>query len=160
MILAPRLRLLATNPAVLMVALAVVLYPFVREEKPSRVLRLSVEQVDRALHDERGRSDAPETAERRNSTLERALDEEALAEHALLRELQPRFQPGEGRRLEPAGRRRRAADDALVAHLSNATTPQAIKFKNWAQRNIAYPANKTRERLGIKLAAPTSDPDD
>lgn len=87
MILAPRLRLLATNPAVLMVALAVVLYPFVREEKPSRVLRLSVEQVDRALHDERGRSDAPETAERRNSTLERALDEEALAEHALLREL-------------------------------------------------------------------------
>jgi len=51
-------------------------------------------------------------------------------------------------------------DDALVAHLANATTPQAIKFKNWAQRNIAYPANKTRERLGIKLAAPTSDPDD
>jgi len=51
-------------------------------------------------------------------------------------------------------------DDALVEHLANATTPQAIKFKNWAQRNIAYPANKTRERLGIKLAAPTSDPDE
>ena len=51
-------------------------------------------------------------------------------------------------------------DDALVLHLSQATTPQAIKFKNWAQRNIAFPAQKTRQRLGIKLADPTSDPDD
>jgi hypothetical protein len=51
-------------------------------------------------------------------------------------------------------------DDALIAHLANATTPQAIKFKNWAQRNIAYPASKTRERAGIKIAAASADPDD
>jgi hypothetical protein len=50
-------------------------------------------------------------------------------------------------------------DDALIEHLAHATTPQAIKFKNWAARNIAYPANKTRERLGIKLDAPCTDPD-
>lgn len=51
-------------------------------------------------------------------------------------------------------------DDALVTHLAQATTPQAIKFKNWAQRNIAFPAAKTRERQGVRLGAPTSDPDD
>ncbi len=51
-------------------------------------------------------------------------------------------------------------DDALVMHLAHATTPQAIKFKNWAQRNVAFPANKIRERLGIKLGDPTSDTDD
>ncbi|MCF8167716.1 MAG: hypothetical protein K9K38_08550 [Rhodoferax sp.] len=51
-------------------------------------------------------------------------------------------------------------DDALVAHLANATTPQAIKFKNWAERNIAFPARKVRERLGIKESDPCSDPDD
>jgi hypothetical protein len=51
-------------------------------------------------------------------------------------------------------------DDALVAHLANATTPQAIKFKNWVERNIGFPARKTRERLGIKESDPCVDPDD
>jgi hypothetical protein len=51
-------------------------------------------------------------------------------------------------------------DDALILHLAQATTPQAIKFKNWAQRNIAYPANKTRERMGVTLSKPSADADD
>lgn len=42
-------------------------------------------------------------------------------------------------------------DDALMGYLSTASSTEAIKFKNWAQRNIAYPAQKTRERLGIRL---------
>lgn len=42
-------------------------------------------------------------------------------------------------------------DDALMAYLSTASSPEAAKFKNWAQRNIAYPAEKTRARLGIRL---------
>ena len=42
-------------------------------------------------------------------------------------------------------------DDALMAYLSSASGVKAIQFKNWAQRNIAYPAEKTRKRLGIRL---------
>jgi hypothetical protein len=48
-------------------------------------------------------------------------------------------------------------DDALIAHLSQATAPQAIKFKNWAERNIAYPARTTRQRKGITVPAPNSE---
>lgn len=42
-------------------------------------------------------------------------------------------------------------DDALMAYLATASSTEAVKFKNWAQRNLAYPAQKTRERLGIRL---------
>lgn len=42
-------------------------------------------------------------------------------------------------------------DDALMAYLATASSTEAVKFKNWVQRNIAYPAQKTRERLGIRL---------
>ena len=51
-------------------------------------------------------------------------------------------------------------DDALVAHLANATTPQAIKFKNWIERNVAFPARKFRQRKGIVIAGPAADSDD
>jgi hypothetical protein len=44
-------------------------------------------------------------------------------------------------------------DDALVAYLASANTPQAIKFKNWVERNIAFPARKIRQRKGIVISA-------
>lgn len=77
----------ARHPSVLMCVLGLGLYPFVREEKPARVLRLSAEQLDRALARERNRSDAPETAESQARAREDALDEEALAELAMEEEL-------------------------------------------------------------------------
>ncbi len=47
-------------------------------------------------------------------------------------------------------------DDALMAYLAKEPSMPAIKFKNWAERNIAFPARKQRERLGIRLAEPTA----
>ncbi len=46
------------------------------------------------------------------------------------------------------------SDDALIVHLSKETTPEALRFRHWAEREIAFPARRTRERLGIRLAAP------
>ena len=51
-------------------------------------------------------------------------------------------------------------DDALITHLAHATTPQAIKFKNWVERNIAFPARKIRQRKLIVVPVATADPDD
>jgi hypothetical protein len=51
-------------------------------------------------------------------------------------------------------------DDALITHLANATTPQAIKFKNWAERNVAFPARKIRQRKGIAIAPAAAERDD
>lgn len=51
-------------------------------------------------------------------------------------------------------------DDALISHLANATTPQGIKFKNWIERNVAFPARKIRQRKGIAITAASADPDD
>ena len=76
-----------SNPVLLMVALGVALYPFVKDEKSPHVLRLTESQKERALHAERGRSDAPETADRRRAALSDALGEEALAQYALSHEL-------------------------------------------------------------------------
>ncbi len=42
-------------------------------------------------------------------------------------------------------------DDALIEYLSTACALDAVKFKNWALRNIVYPARITRDRLGVKL---------
>lgn len=50
-------------------------------------------------------------------------------------------------------------DDALVDHLSQASTPQAIKFKNWVERNIAFPARKVRHKKGIYIK-PANDASD
>ncbi|MCX7239241.1 MAG: hypothetical protein NTU86_02265 [Burkholderiales bacterium] len=51
-------------------------------------------------------------------------------------------------------------DDALVAHLANATSAQGIKFKNWVERNVAFPARRIRKRLGIVLPAPSAAADE
>jgi hypothetical protein len=46
-------------------------------------------------------------------------------------------------------------DDALLIHLAQAPSARSIKFKNWAERNIAFPARKVRERLGIRIESPS-----
>jgi hypothetical protein len=70
-------------------------------------------------------------------------------------------------RLFPSGHRRLGdqqegylRDDALVAHLAGAHSSQAIKFKNWIERNVAFPARKIRERKGIVIRAATAEPED
>lgn len=49
------------------------------------------------------------------------------------------------------GGRAYLADDALATHLAKETAPQALRFAHWAEREIAFPARRTRERLGIRL---------
>ena len=45
------------------------------------------------------------------------------------------------------------SDDALVAHLRTESKPAALKFRHWVEREIAFPAQRQRERFGIKLEA-------
>lgn len=46
------------------------------------------------------------------------------------------------------------SDDALIAHLAKESSPQALRFRHWAEREIAFPAQRLRERLGIRTEAP------
>jgi hypothetical protein len=50
-------------------------------------------------------------------------------------------------------------DDALITHLTSSSSPQGIKFKNWVERNIAFPARKVRQRKGIVIADACASPD-
>jgi hypothetical protein len=52
------------------------------------------------------------------------------------------------------------SDDALVEHLAKESSPRALKFRHWAEREIVFSARRERERLGIRLAAPTQVPRD
>lgn len=45
-------------------------------------------------------------------------------------------------------------DDALMNYLAKQGSVPAVNFKNWAERSIAFPARKQRERLGVRLSAP------
>ena len=49
-------------------------------------------------------------------------------------------------------------DVALLAHLEKERSPEALRLRHWVEREIAYPARRERERLGIRPAAP--DPGD
>jgi hypothetical protein len=51
-------------------------------------------------------------------------------------------------------------DDAVIAHLGSANTPQAIKFKNWIERNVAFPARRIRQRKGIVIRAASAQRED
>jgi hypothetical protein len=51
-------------------------------------------------------------------------------------------------------------DDALMVYLTRASSIRGIKFRNWAERNIAFPARRQRERLGIRLPALDSEEGD
>lgn len=46
------------------------------------------------------------------------------------------------------------SDDALLAHLAKERSPEALRFLHWVERDIAFPAQRVRERLGIRLPPP------
>ena len=46
------------------------------------------------------------------------------------------------------------SDEALIAHLSKESSPEALRFRHWAEREIAFPARRLRARLGIRPRAP------
>ncbi len=50
------------------------------------------------------------------------------------------------------------ADDALVAHLRTESKPAALKFRHWVEREIAFPAQRERERFGVRLEVPDFKP--
>ena len=46
------------------------------------------------------------------------------------------------------------SDEALIAHLTKESAPEALRFRHWAEREIAFPARRLRERLGIRTEPP------
>ncbi|MEO6745001.1 MAG: hypothetical protein ABIS28_04000 [Caldimonas sp.] len=44
-------------------------------------------------------------------------------------------------------------DDALIAHLKTERAPAALKFRHWVEREIAFPARRQRDLLGIRTEA-------
>jgi len=46
------------------------------------------------------------------------------------------------------------SDEALIVHLAKESAPKALRFRHWAEREIAFPAQRLRERLGIRTEAP------
>lgn len=52
------------------------------------------------------------------------------------------------------------SDEALIAHLAKESSPEALRFRHWAEREIAFPAQRVRERLGRRPAAPDFVPSD
>ena len=41
-----------------------------------------------------------------------------------------------------------------MAHLAKETSADALRFRHWAEREIAFPARRLRERLGIRTEPP------
>ena len=52
------------------------------------------------------------------------------------------------------------SDEALIVHLAKESGADAIRFKNWAEREISFPAQRLRKRFGVRLAAPDREADD
>ncbi len=48
------------------------------------------------------------------------------------------------------------SDTALLAHLEKERSPEALRFRHWVEREIAFPARRRRARAGVKPA--TADP--
>jgi len=42
-------------------------------------------------------------------------------------------------------------EDALIAHLAKERTLATLKFRHWVEREVAFPAQRLRERFGVKL---------
>ena len=40
------------------------------------------------------------------------------------------------------------SDETLLAHLRKENSPEALRFRHWAERTISYPARQLRERAG------------
>jgi len=45
-------------------------------------------------------------------------------------------------------------DDALLAHLAKESPPEAGRLRLWVEREVAFPARRERERLGIRTRPP------
>jgi hypothetical protein len=45
-------------------------------------------------------------------------------------------------------------DDALLAHLDKERLPEAARLRRWVERQVAFPARRERERLGIRTRPP------
>ena len=45
-------------------------------------------------------------------------------------------------------------DDALLAHLAKERSPEAARLRGWVEREVAFPARRERERLGIRTRPP------
>lgn len=58
-----------------------------------------------------------------------------------------------GERFRKAGKPAQAylRDDALVAYLSRSTDLKAVRFRTWVERTVAMPAQRLRERAGVRL---------
>ena len=41
-------------------------------------------------------------------------------------------------------------DDALLSHLAKERSPEAARLRLWVEREIAFPARRERERLGVR----------
>ena len=46
------------------------------------------------------------------------------------------------------------SDEALIAHLAKDPSPEALRFRHWAEREIVFPARRLRERAGVGPEAP------
>ncbi|MEP7101055.1 MAG: hypothetical protein ABI781_11135 [Burkholderiales bacterium] len=46
------------------------------------------------------------------------------------------------------------SDEALIAHLRTEKSAGALRFRHWAERTIAFPAQRRRAQLGIRRPAP------
>lgn len=40
-------------------------------------------------------------------------------------------------------------DDALITHLGKENKPEALRFRTWLERNVAFPGRRTRKNFGI-----------
>ena len=47
------------------------------------------------------------------------------------------------------------SDAALVAHLAKESTPEALRFRQWVEREIVFPGQRLRERAGTAPETPT-----
>jgi hypothetical protein len=47
------------------------------------------------------------------------------------------------------------SDDALLAHLAKQNSAEALRFRRWAEREIAFPARRVRSRLGVRVGGPS-----
>jgi hypothetical protein len=46
------------------------------------------------------------------------------------------------------------SDEALITHLRTERSPEALRFRHWAERTIAYPARRKRAQFGVRRPAP------
>jgi len=55
------------------------------------------------------------------------------------------------------GKKGHLREDALYLYLSDASSLETVKFKNWIQKTLVNPARKIRSQQGIVIAPPTGE---